>query len=105
MPVRVHVGDHIVEEMAQAEASCTTDDGRNVDGSDLVVAPIVEGYDKHGDRGVISDDPGEGEEVVDDAEEDGELGERDGWSLCGSEEGVADELRATLLDSNEAHEA
>ena len=47
-----------------------TEDGGDVDGSQLVVVEVIFRDDEDGDCDVVTDHPGEGEEVVDSGDED-----------------------------------
>jgi len=54
-----------------------TEYGGDVNGSQLVVIEVIFRDDENGDCDVVTDDPGEGEEVVDRGDEDRQFGDGD----------------------------
>ena len=95
----------VVEPVAADLANDGAEDGRDIDGGELVVVEVVLRHDEDGDGDVVADDPGEGEEVVDGGDEDGKLGDGDNGALGGAEEGVGNEVCAALFDTEKAEEA
>lgn len=69
----VHVADEVMEPMPADLGEDGAEDGRDVNGSKLVVGKLVFRHDEDGDCDVIANDPSEGEEVVDRGDQDRKL--------------------------------
>ena len=99
----VEGADEVVEPVAGDLAEGGAEHGRDVDGGQVAEGEVVFRDDEDGDRGVVADHPGEGEEVVNTREEDGEAGDGECGADGGAEECVAGVVRAHLLDADESH--
>lgn len=66
---------------------------------------MVQGLEEHACGSIESDDPPKGEDVVECDQDDGDLGDRNGRTLDGLEEGVSLAAAVPLLDTDNPEES
>ena len=101
----VEGADEVVQPVAGDLAEGCAEDRRDVDGGEVAEGELVFWDDEDGNRSVVTDHPGEGEEVVDASEKDGQSSNGERGPDGGAKERVAGVVRAHLFDADESHQS